>query len=131
MASRSALILLSIALTCYGNLLDYMAGGQAVISANASKGANSAPLNEELAYYKLNGSNGASDKLTHSFVRVSCGALMSVHHTDPEVFPDAGTAERPILTLNHGYPESAYIWRKLTSTLSKRVPLVVPDVSPC
>lgn len=101
------------------------------VSVNVSTPTNNAPLDTKLAYYRLNGTNGHSDKLTHSFVRVSCGALMSVHHTEPHVYSDAGTAERPILLLNHGYPESSYIWRKTTAELSKRVPLVVPDVSRC
>lgn len=101
------------------------------VSVNVSTPTNNAPLERELAYYRLNGTNGHSDKLTHSFVRVSCGALMSVHHTEPDVYSDAGTAARPILLLNHGYPESSYIWRKTTAELSKRVPLIVPDVSTC
>lgn len=100
------------------------------VNRNVSSPTNNAPLDTKLAYYKLNGTNGKSNTLTHSFVRVSCGAMMSVHHTEPDVYSDAGTKERPILILNHGYPESSYIWRKLTAALSKRVPLVVPDVSP-
>lgn len=99
------------------------------VNRNVSSPTNNAPLNTELAYYKLNGTNCNSNTLTHSFVRVSCGAVMSVHHTEPDVYSDAGTKERPILLLNHGYPESSYIWRKLTAALSRRVPLVVPDVS--
>jgi hypothetical protein len=98
------------------------------VSVNVSTPTNNAPLNKELAFYKLNGSNGASDQLTHSFIQVSCGSVMSVHHTDPDVFPDAGTPERPILLLNHGYPESSYIWRRVTPYISQRVPVIVPDV---
>lgn len=90
---------------------------------------DTAPLNHELAYYKLKGSNGDKKELTHSFIKVACGATLSVHHTDPDVFSDAGTEERPILLLQHGYPESSYIWRKLTGQLSRRVPLIVADVS--
>ena len=98
------------------------------VNVNISTPENNAPLNKALAYYRLNGTNGESTQLTHSFVPVSCGAIMSVHHTDPHVFADAGTEGRPILLLQHGYPESSYIWRKLTGELSKRVPLVVADV---
>jgi hypothetical protein len=47
------------------------------------------PSTKHFAYYKLNGNNEPSSKLTHSFVSVSCGSVMSVHHTDPLVFPDA------------------------------------------
>ena len=128
----SVLLLVSLALSCLGNPVEYPPDKPPyeTVSVNVSHPTNNAALNRDLAYYKLNGTNGKSDKLTHSFVRVSCGALMSVHHTDPDVYSDAGTAERPILLLNHGYPESSYIWRKTTAVLSKRVPLVVPDVSP-
>lgn len=100
-----------------------------IVSVNVSTPTNNAPLDTRLAYYRFNASNGQHQHLTHSYVPVSCGAVLSVHHTDPGVFPDAGTEERPILLLNHGYPESAYIWRKLTAALSKRVPLVVAEAS--
>lgn len=59
------------------------------LSVNYSTPANNAPLNKTLAYYKLNGTNGPSSQLTQSFVSVSCGAEMAVHHTEPWVFPDA------------------------------------------
>ena len=97
------------------------------VNVDVSHPKNNAPLNKELAYYRLNGTNGKSGKLTHSFVPVSCGAVISVHHTDVNVFKDAGTKERPILLLNHGYPESSYIWRKITGAISARVPVIVPD----
>lgn len=131
MASLSAFSLLPIALAGWNSPVQAPLGDfpYEFASVNVSKPTNNAPLNKELAYYRLNGTNGESDKLTHSFVRVSCGALMSVHHTDPGVYEDAGTADRPILLLNHGYPESSYMWRMTTVELSKRVPLVVPDVS--
>lgn len=102
-----------------------------IVSVNVSDPTNNAPLDTTLTYYRLNGTNGNSSVLTHSFVPVSCGAVMSVHHTDPSVFSDAGTPERPILLLNHGYPESSYIWRKVTGEISKRLPVVVPDVREC
>lgn len=97
---------------------------------NVSFPLSSAPLNQTLAYYRLDGTNGASSQLTHSFVTVSCGANMFVHHTDPGVFPNGGTPETPILILNHGYPESSYIWRRVTPEICKRVPCIVPDVNP-
>ena len=59
----------------------------AIVSATLPP--NSAPLDETLAYYRLNGTNGRSSQLTHSFVPVSCGAVLSVHHTDPDVFANA------------------------------------------
>src|ERR1700742_2456947 len=99
------------------------------VSVNVSTPTNNAPLDETLAFYKLNGTNGKHRQLTHSFIPVSCGAVMSVHHTDPHVFPDAGSKETPILLLNHGYPESSYIWRKITPSICSRVPCIVPDVS--
>lgn len=131
MALKSISALLHLSLLGLGTAFQYSPDKPPYesINVNVSRPTNNAPLDTDLAYYKLNGTNGKKDKLTHSFVRVSCGAMMSVHHTDPDVFSDAGTAERPILTLNHGYPESSYIWRHITKAVSKRVPLVVPDVS--
>jgi hypothetical protein len=92
---------------------------------------NSAPLNYELAWEtsQLYGFNGDSSKLTHSFFSVGCGANMSVYHTDPAVFENAGTEQTPVLLLSHGYPESSYIWRDVTPVISKRVPVIVTDVS--
>jgi hypothetical protein len=88
------------------------------------------PLDYQLAWVtsQLYGYNGATDKLTHSFITTSCGANLSIYHTDPNVFADAGTITRPILYLNHGYPESSYIWRNVTPEVSKRLPVFVPDV---
>lgn len=99
------------------------------VNVNVSTPTNNAPLNKELAYYRLNGTNGAQSQLTHSFIPVSCGAVMSVHHTDHQVFAGAGSAKTPVLLLNHGYPESSYIWRKITPEICSRVPCIVPDVS--
>lgn len=101
------------------------------VSVNVSQPRDNAPLNKELAYYRLNGTNGNQLQLTHSFIPVSCGAVMSVHHTDPHVFAEAGSEKTPILLLNHGYPESAYIWRKITPEICSRVPCIVPDVCDC
>ena len=100
---------------------------------NVSEPEDNAPLDWGLAYetsqlYGYNGQSG-EDKLTHSFVPTSCGANMSVYHTDPTCFQGAGSAQTPVLLLNHGYPESSYIWRNVTPEVSKRVPVVVPDVS--
>lgn len=130
MALKRFLVLLQLFSLCSSTHVQYPPDRPPYesVNVNVSTPTNNAPLDVDLAYYRLNGTNGRSDKLTHSFVRVSCGALMSVHHTDADVYSDAGTAERPILLLNHGYPESSYIWRKTTAELSKRVPLVIPDV---
>jgi hypothetical protein len=111
----------------WNNPMSWMPG---VVDGWSSNQANSAPLDYELAWVtsQLYGYNGATNKLTHSFVPTSCGANLSIYHTDPKVFPDAGTPSRPILYLNHGYPESSYIWRNVTPEISKRVPVFVPDV---
>ena len=102
-----------------------------VVSVNVSQPQNDSALNYHLAWVQspLYGMNGNSNKLTHSFVPMSCGANMSVYHTDPGVFPNAGTPQVPILLLNHGYPESSYIWRDITPEISKRVPVFVSDAS--
>lgn len=94
---------------------------------------DNAPLDHELAWVtsQLYGYNGESSALSHSFFSVSCGANMSVYHTDPTVFADAGSARVPILLLNHGYPESSYIWRDVTPHVSQRVPVIASDVSSC
>ena len=101
------------------------------VNVNVSIPQNNAPLNMTLAYEtsRLSGINGPSGLLTHSFIPTSCGANMSVYHTDPDIFPNTGTPETPVLILNHGYPESSYIWRRVTPAMSQRVPLFVPDVS--
>ncbi|KAF2232673.1 alpha/beta-hydrolase [Viridothelium virens] len=53
---------------------------------------------------------------------------MSVHYTEPSVFGSmTGSPQKPITILTHGYPESSYIWRRVTGTLSERVPLFVVD----
>lgn len=89
---------------------------------------SSAPLDESLAYYQLTGHNGAEQKLTHGFFATDCGANLSVHYTEPSVWGSAtGTATRPILILTHGYPESSYIWRDVTPTVSARTPVFVAD----
>ena len=99
------------------------------VNVNVSLPQNNAPLNHTLAYYKLNGTNGAKSQLTHGFVDALCGARLSVHNTDPGAYPDGGSPQKPVLLLNHGYPDPAYIWRKVTPELSGLVPLFVPDVS--
>ena len=97
-------------------------------NVNVSKPENNAPLNPALAYYRLNGFNGDDNQLTHGFFTTNCGANLSVHYSLPSVWEDlAGTAEKPILILTHGYPESSYIWRDVAPTLSKRVPVFIPD----
>jgi hypothetical protein len=101
-----------------------------IVSVNVSEPTSNSPLDTTLAYYRLKGYNGLSDTLTHGYFTVPCGANISVHYTDPDVFLDAGTADRPILLLNHGYPETSYIWRNVSPDISKRVPVVIPDVSP-
>ena len=100
---------------------------------NFSQPQDNAPLNYKLAWEtsQLYGYNGGNSKLTHSFVPTSCGSNLSVYHTEPNVFPDAGTPDYPILLLNHGYPESSYIWRNVTPAVSQRVPVMVADVSTC
>ena len=72
---------------------------------------DNAPLNYMLAWdiSQLYGYNGPNNKLTYSFVPTSCGANLSIYHTDPGESPDGDTPEHPILLLNHGYPESSYI----------------------
>lgn len=101
------------------------------VSVNISNPQDNAPLDYELAWIvsQLYGMNGNTDLLKHTFVETSCGANLSIYHTDPHVFPDAGQPSRPILYLNHGYPESSYIWRNVTPAISSRVPVYVPDVS--
>lgn len=101
------------------------------VSINVSTPANNSPLNENLAFYTMSGYNGPTDQLTHSFIPVSCGANISVHHTDPGVFTDGGTPSAPVLLLNHGYPQSSYIWRAVTPSICERVPCIVPDVNLC
>lgn len=90
---------------------------------------NNAPLDKSLAYYRLNGYNGGDGKqLTHGFFDTECGARLSVHYSQPSAWDGlAGTAEKPILVLTHGYPESSYIWREVAPIISKRVPVVIPD----
>jgi hypothetical protein len=97
---------------------------------NVSEPESNAPLDYTLAYKtsRLYGYNGESKFLTHSFIPTSCGANLSVYHTNPDIFPNGGSKEVPILLLNHGYPESSYIWRQVTPLISKRVPVFVPDV---
>ncbi|MCJ1395261.1 hypothetical protein MMC18_008145 [Xylographa bjoerkii] len=98
------------------------------VNGNISVPQNNAPLNETLAYYKLPAFNGVQDTLTHGFFQTSCGSNLSFHYTDPLVYGNqTGTASRPVMILTHGYPESSYIWRRMTQPLSERVPLIVPD----
>ena len=98
--------------------------------ANVSEPQNNAPFNHTLAFYRLAGLNGNSEYLTHDFIPVGCGANMSVHYTKRSVFGSmTGSPQKPITILTHGYPESSYIWRRVTGTLSERVPLFVVDVS--
>ncbi|KIV76915.1 hypothetical protein PV11_08764 [Exophiala sideris] len=100
------------------------------VNVNVSMPRDNSALDPTLAWVtsQLYGFNGpGNDKLTHSFIPVSCGANMSVYHTDPGVFEHVGTDEVPILLLNHGYPESSYIWRNVTPEVSKRVPVFAPD----
>ncbi|KAI1611052.1 Alpha/Beta hydrolase protein [Exophiala viscosa] len=101
-----------------------------VVNVNVSLPQNNSALDYNLAWVQsqLYGYNGATNnQLTHSFVPVTCGANVSVYHTDPGVFANAGTPQTPILLLNHGYPESSYIWRDVTPVVSHRVPVFVPD----
>lgn len=97
-------------------------------SVNVSDPQDNAPLDLSLAYYRLKGYNGDSDQLTHGFFSTSCGANLSVHYSQPSAWDGlAGTAEKPILVLTHGYPESSYIWRDVAPTVSQRVPVFIPD----
>jgi pimeloyl-ACP methyl ester carboxylesterase len=99
------------------------------VNTNVSHPESNAPLNNTLAYYNLEGFNGPSTTtLTHSFIPTTCGANLSIHHTDPSVWGNlTGTASKPIVLLTHGYPESSYIWRDVTPAISARVPVFVPD----
>ena len=121
-------ILASIALLSRGLCAQSVTTYESV-NLNVSQPQSNAPLNTTLAYYKLDGYNGDSEYLTHGFIPVGCGANMSVHYSEPSVYGNlTGTAQKPILILTHGYPESSYIWRRLTGILSERVPLFVVDV---
>ena len=92
-----------------------------------STSANPA-FNATLANYRLRGHNGDDAHLTHSFVQTACGANLSVHYTDPSVWgKSTGSKIKPILILTHGYPESSYIWREVTPSVSKRTPVFVAD----
>lgn len=78
---------------------------------NVSQPQNNAPLDLSLAYYRLGGYNGDGNQLTHTFVQTDCGANLSINYSQPSAWDGlAGTAEKPILLLTHGYPESSYIW---------------------
>ena len=109
-----------------------LASAYEYVHGNVSHPQDNAPLDIELAYHtsRLAGANGKKQLLTHSFIPTSCGANLSVYHTDPDVFDRTGTKEVPILLLNHGYPESSYIWRNVAPEISKRVPVFIPDVRP-
>lgn len=98
------------------------------VNVNVSHPESNAPLNTSLAHYRLAGYNGPTHQLTHSFISTSCGANLSVRYSSPSAWDGlAGTAFKPILVLTHGYPESSCIWRDMSLTLSKRVPVFVPD----
>lgn len=93
-----------------------------------SKPESNAPLDPSLAYYRLGGYNGDSQLLTHDLVATDCGANLSVHYSEPSAWDTlAGTAQKPVLILTHGYPESSYIWRQVSPEISKRVPVFIPD----
>ena len=99
------------------------------VNVNVSTPVSNTRLNLTLADYKLSAFNGMQTTLTHGFYQTTCGSNLSFHYIDPAVWASAtGTASKPILLLAHGYPESSYIWRALTQSLSERVPLFVPDV---
>lgn len=97
-------------------------------NVNVSRPESNAPLNLSLAYYRLGGYNGDTHLLTHTFIPTHCGANLSVHYSEPSAWDGlAGTAQKPVLVLTHGYPESSYIWRNISPIVSKRVPVFVPD----
>ncbi|KAK5035206.1 hypothetical protein LTS07_002642 [Exophiala sideris] len=59
--------------------------------------------------------------LTHNVSKTSSGA--EVHSYSSNLGPDA-----PILTLIHGYPQSAYEWRQVAPALKGKVSLFVPEL---
>lgn len=95
---------------------------------NVSQPQSNAPLNTTLAHYHLTGYNGPTHQLNHSFIPTACGTNLGVHYSSPTAWDAlAGTASKVILVLTHGYPESSYIWRDISPTMSKRVPVFIPD----
>ncbi|KAK5152700.1 hypothetical protein LTS14_008234 [Recurvomyces mirabilis] len=102
------------------------------VSINITQPQTHAPLNTALAYYKLAGFNGDDDYLTRGFYQTTCGSNFSFHYTEPSVWGnETGTRNKFILILTHGYPESSYIWRRVTSVSSSRLPVIVPDQPGC
>ncbi|KIW53340.1 hypothetical protein PV05_08922 [Exophiala xenobiotica] len=59
--------------------------------------------------------------LTHHVSKTSSGS--EVHSYISDLGPDV-----PILTLIHGYPQSAYEWRRVVPALKDRVSLFVPEL---
>ncbi|KAK5193611.1 hypothetical protein LTR92_006982 [Exophiala xenobiotica] len=59
--------------------------------------------------------------LTHNVSKTSSGS--EVHSYISDLGPDV-----PILTLIHGYPQSAYEWRRVVPALKDRVSLFVPEL---
>ncbi|KIW12528.1 hypothetical protein PV08_09805 [Exophiala spinifera] len=59
--------------------------------------------------------------LTHNVSKTSSGS--EVHSYTSDLGP-----ETPILTLIHGYPQSAYEWRKVVPILKGKVSLFVPEL---
>lgn len=80
-------------------LVSFAAFSQAfeTLNINPTLPQNNAPLNFTLAYItsQLHGSNGLSNRLTHSFIPTNCGSNLSVYHTDADVFPNTGSSETP------------------------------------
>lgn len=113
----------------WANALGDLAFPFGTFSINVSNPEDNAPLDHVLAYYRLVGYNGAqNDHLAHDFFDTTCGARLSVHYSQPSAWDGlAGTAEKPVLVLTHGYPESSYIWRDVSPTISQRVPVFIPD----
>ncbi|KIX03208.1 uncharacterized protein Z518_06760 [Rhinocladiella mackenziei CBS 650.93] len=63
----------------------------------------------------------SSLNLTHNVTKTSSGS--EVHSYTSDLGPDT-----PILTLIHGYPQSAYIWRHIVPLLSGKISLYVPEL---
>ena len=62
-----------------------------------------------------------SVSLTHNVTKTSSGS--DVHSYTSDLGPDS-----PVLTLIHGYPQSAYEWRHMVPLLKGKVSLFVPEL---
>ncbi|MCJ1313909.1 hypothetical protein MMC25_007589 [Agyrium rufum] len=64
------------------------------------------------------------ESLIHGTYQTSTGSNLSFYYTHPKQFEGQ---HKPVMLLTHGYPENSFIWRHHIPTLSKRLPLFVPD----